>query len=248
MLAEGMAEETKTTLLLDIGTNGEMALCHQGQIWVTSTAAGPAFEGGGISCGCASVPGAISGVRLSEKNHVPQLTTIGSEPAVGICGSGVLELVSELLRAGCMDQTGLLAPEYREKGFPLSAGLSFTQGDVRALQLAKGAIRAGIELLLLRAGISASDVQQVYLAGGFGVRLDERAAVTIGLLPMEFAGATRAIGNSSLSGAVYALGQPKLEETCRELLGKCTEVVLAGQPEFEDLYIKYMGFGEEEHE
>jgi uncharacterized 2Fe-2S/4Fe-4S cluster protein (DUF4445 family) len=243
-----MAKETKTILLLDIGTNGEMALCHQGRIRVTSTAAGPAFEGGGISCGCASVHGAISGVKITGRDRLPELTTVGDEPAVGICGSGVLELVSELLRCGCMDQTGLLMPEYRDKGFPLGADLYFTQGDVRALQLAKGAIRAGIELLLLRAGISASQVEQVYLAGGFGVRLDESAAVNIGLLPEEFAGRTHAIGNSSLAGAVFAGRQEHLEEDCRELLDKCTEVVLADQPEFEALYLKYMGFGEEEHE
>jgi uncharacterized 2Fe-2S/4Fe-4S cluster protein (DUF4445 family) len=248
MLSEHMAEETKTTLLLDIGTNGEMALCHQGQIWVTSAAAGPAFEGGGISCGCASVPGAISGVKLSGDTHLPMLTTIGDEPAAGICGSGVLELVSELLCCGCIDHTGLFLPEYRENGFPLGGNLFFTQADVRALQLAKGAIRAGLELLLLRAGISAAQVEQVYLAGGFGVRLDETAAITIGLLPEQFAGRIHAIGNSSLAGAVYAGRQGNLEEACRELLDKCREVVLAKQPEFENLYVKYMDFGEKQNE
>jgi uncharacterized 2Fe-2S/4Fe-4S cluster protein (DUF4445 family) len=244
MLAEHMAGETKTTLILDIGTNGEMALQFQGQIWVTSTAAGPAFEGGGISSGCASVPGAISGVKLSGADHQPKLTTIGGEPAVGICGSGVLELVSELLRCGYIDNSGLFLPEYRENGFPLGKNLAFTQGDVRALQLAKGAIRAGVELLLYRAGICAAQVEQVYLAGGFGVRMDESAALAIGLLPEEFSGKIHAIGNSSLSGAMYAGRQEHLEEECQELLCKCKEVVLAGQPEFEAMYLRYLNFGE----
>lgn len=244
MLTLGMDRGNETVLLLDVGTNGEMALRHNGQIYVTSTAAGPAFEGGGISCGCASVPGAICGVKLLEDLMI---RTIDDAAPVGICGSGVLELVSELLRVGLLDETGLLSEQYRESGFPLGKTASgepiiFTQGDVRALQLAKGAIRAGIEALLAAAGVRAEEVSQIYLAGGFGVRMDEHAAICIGLLPEAFRGRIRPVGNSSLSGAVFAGRCAQLESACEELLAQCRQVVLAEQPEFEENYLKYINF------
>ena len=244
MLTLGMAKGNDTVLLLDVGTNGEMALRHNGQIYVTSTAAGPAFEGGGISCGCASVPGAICGVKLVEDLMI---RTIGGAAPVGICGSGVLELVSELLRVDLLDETGLLAEQYRENGFQLGKTASgepiiFTQGDVRALQLAKGAIRAGIEVLLAAAGVRAEEVSQIYLAGGFGVRMDEQAAIRIGLLPEAFRGRIRPVGNSSLSGAVFAGRCADIGAPCEELLAQCRQVVLAEQPEFEENYFRYMSF------
>ena len=269
MLALGMDKGKDTVLLLDVGTNGEMALRHKGQIYVTSTAAGPAFEGGGISYGCASVPGAICGVKLvddqveqssrpaerrigasnceTDQEQDLMLRTIGDASPVGICGSGVLELVSELRRVGLIDETGLFAEQYRESGFPLGKTASgepivFTQGDVRALQLAKGAIRAGIEALLAAADVHVEEVSQIYLAGGFGVRMDEHAAIHIGLLPEAFRGRIRPVGNSSLSGAVFAGRCAQLESVCEELLVQCRQVVLAEQPEFEENYLRYMNF------
>lgn len=264
MLATGMDHGEETVLLLDIGTNGEMALRHHRQIYVTSTAAGPAFEGGGISCGCASVPGAICGVKLVDdqpdrtvsptggrsggyQKESMMIRTIGDTAPVGICGSGVLELVSELLRVGLLDATGLFAEEYRANGFLLGNIASgeqivFTQGDVRALQLAKGAIRAGIEALLAAASVRGEEVSQVYLAGGFGVRMDEQAAIRIGLLPEAFRGRIRPVGNSSLSGAVFAGRMDGLEAACEGLVAQCRQVMLAEQPEFEENYLRYMNF------
>lgn len=268
MLSLGLDRGDETVLFLDVGTNGEMALRHNGQIFVTSTAAGPAFEGGGISCGCASVPGAICSVKLVKRkvrdealtgkqtddfNVVAyggqglELHTIGGVAPVGICGSGVLELVSELLRVGLLDETGMLAEQYLEHGFLLGKMVSgepiiFTQGDVRALQLAKGAIRAGIEALLAAAGVHASEVAHIYLAGGFGVRMDEHATISIGLLPEQFRGKIQPVGNSSLSGAVFAGGCAQLDAVCEALLAQCRQVTLADQPEFAENYVQYMNF------
>lgn len=268
MLSLGLDRGDETVLFLDVGTNGEMALRHNGQIFVTSTAAGPAFEGGGISCGCASVPGAICSVKLVKRkvrdealtgkqtddfNVVAyggqglELHTIGGAAPVGICGSGVLELVSELLRVGLLDETGMLAEQYLEHGFLLGKMVSgepiiFTQGDVRALQLAKGAIRAGIEALLAAAGVHASEVAHIYLAGGFGVRMDEHATISIGLLPEQFRGKIQPVGNSSLSGAVFAGGCAQLDAVCEALLAQCRQVTLADQPEFAENYVQYMNF------
>jgi uncharacterized 2Fe-2S/4Fe-4S cluster protein (DUF4445 family) len=189
------------------------------------------------------VPGAISGVKLTGRDVEPSLCTIGDAAPTGICGSGVLELASELLRMGYMDERGLLAEEFRANGFPLGDGLSFTQSDVRALQLAKGAIRAGIEILLRRAGLAGRDVEQIYLAGGFGAYMDEQAALCIGLLPEAFRGRISSIGNSSLSGAVAAGRRPQLMQECEKLLGRCRQVLLAQEPEFEELYLRHMDFG-----
>lgn len=274
MLTLGMDKGNESVLLLDVGTNGEMALRHNGQIYVTSTAAGPAFEGGGISCGCASIPGAICGVKLVDdqmdmssglaegrtggsnygtyQEQDLMLRTIGDAAPVGICGSGVLELVSELLRVGLLDETGLFAEQYRESGFPIGKTVSgemitFTQGDVRALQLAKGAIRAGIEALLAAADVRAEEVSQIYLAGGFGVRMDEKAAIRIGLLPEVFRGRIRPVGNSSLSGAVFAGRCDDIMSACEELLAQCRQVVLAEQPEFEENYLRYMNLSDRRH-
>lgn len=258
MLALGMDRGSDTVLLLDVGTNGEMALRHNDHIFVTSAAAGPAFEGGGISCGCASIPGAICsvkltedptdrGVRLSDQKEVFTMRTIDGASPAGICGSGVLELVGVLLCKGLLDETGLFAEQYRERGFLLGKTASgepivFTQSDVRALQLAKGAIRAGIEALLAVAGVRAEEVAQIYLAGGFGVRMDEHAAIRIGLLPKAFRGRIRPVGNSSLSGAVFAGIHAQPEPVCEALLAQCSQVTLADQPEFEENYVKYMNF------
>lgn len=246
MLALGMDHGQETALLLDVGTNGEMALRHEGVVYVTSAAAGPAFEGGGISCGCASIPGAICSVRLREADQPPVLHTIADAAPVGICGSGVLELVSELRTHGLIDETGLYVSDtHRQNGYAFAkstdgADICFMQADVRAFQLAKGAIRAGIEALLVAAGVSAAAVTQVYLAGGFGVRMDEYAAVRTGLLPEQFAGRIYAVGNSSLSGAVYAGRHAPIDAQCNELLAQCRQIVLAEQPEFEENYLRYM--------
>ncbi len=246
MLALGMDQGKETVLLLDVGTNGEMALRHEGVVYVTSAAAGPAFEGGGISHGCASISGAVSSVRLGAAGQ-PQVRTIADAPPVGICGSGVLELVSELRTHGLIDETGLYVTDaHRLRGYALAkkidgTDICFTQADVRAFQLAKGAIRAGIEALLTAAGADADAVAQVYLAGGFGVRMDEQAAVCTGLLPEQFAGRIRAVGNSSLGGAVYAGVHAPVDAQCDRLLAQCRQLVLAEQPEFEENYLKYMG-------
>ncbi len=254
MMASGMHLKRGTALLLDAGTNGEMALCHGGRIYAASAAAGPAFEGAGVSCGCASIPGAVCGVRLSLKKGMAlsdpgsletEIRTIGSGYPIGICGSGVLALASELLRVGAVDSTGLYAPCYRENGFLLAgnAGLRFTQTDIRALQLAKAAIRAGLDTMLSQAGCLAEDVEEVYLAGGFGTRMDPEAAIRIGMLPESFRGKVIPAGNTSLAGAVMA-GGLGFNADIEKLLEDCRVITLAGNPAFEEDYIRNIDFPE----
>ena len=245
MMAVELSKKEKPCLFLDLGTNGEMALGDSKKLLVTSTAAGPAFEGGNISCGIGSIPGAICHVTIEDSL---QIETIGGAPPVGICGTGVVETVAELLKSGELDETGRFEEEeYFEDGYLLATSpegetITFIQKDIREIQLAKAAIRAGIETLLVRFGISCEDVGEVYVAGGFGYKLDLKKAVEIGMLPQELLDRTKAVGNTSLQGAAYlALERYKIEEA--EALAKAAEEIsLASDRDFQEFYMEYMMF------
>lgn len=234
-------------LLVDLGTNGEMALGNGERILVTSTAAGPAFEGGNIACGMGSVAGAICSVKIEDEKA--QIQTIGNKDPVGICGTGVVETVAELVRTELIDETGLLEDDYFEDGFPLAhtaAGedIVFTQKDIREIQLAKAAVRAGIETLILRYGIQKEQIAKVYLAGGFGYRIDTKKAIAIGMLPREFDGRIEAVGNSSLAGAEKYLKEVRGAEDLQEIVWKSEEVELSSDLDFNQFYVESMMFEE----
>lgn len=245
LLACGFDRKDSNCLLIDLGTNGEMALGNRNKLLVTSTAAGPAFEGGNISCGTGSVSGAICGVEIRGSSVIVE--TIGQKPPVGICGTGVIELVSELLKAGLMDETGLLCEEYFDRGFEIARDIegrpiTFTQKDIRELQLAKAAIRAGVEILLQRSYITYEDIDTVYLAGGFGYQLNLEKAFHVGLLPKELSGRVKAVGNSSLDGAILSLTEKSAAAGMEQIVRAAEELHLSNDIDFNDLYIRFMGF------
>lgn len=249
LYACGFDETDEISMLIDLGTNGEMAVGRRGQIYTASTAAGPAFEGGNIEWGTGSIPGAICAVEIGEDQTVFVRTIQDREPA-GICGTGVVETASELVRCGIVEPSGLLDEEYFEEGFPLATTKSgenivFTQKDVREIQLAKAAVRAGIETLLLRYKVEKEQVAHVCVAGGFGFRLDVEKAFAIGMLPEEFRGKIRTVGNSSLSGAARYLTDSRGEDRMDALVGMSTEISLSADPDFQEFYMEYMMFGEE---
>ncbi len=236
-------------LLVDLGTNGEMALGNGEKILVTSAAAGPAFEGGNITWGTGSVAGAICSVHLDREGKA-QIVTIRNALPTGICGTGVVETVRELVRTGIVDETGMLQEEYFEEGFPLARTpdgrqIVFTGPDVREIQLAKAAIRAGIETLLLRYGVTAADIQEVYLAGGFGHKLDPEAAVAIGMLPRELLGRIQGVGNSSLAGAMKFLQEGNGRERMEGIRRISQEIGLAADKDFQTFYMDAMFFDED---
>lgn len=229
-------------LLLDIGTNGEMALFAAGRLFVTSVAAGPAFEGGNISCGMAGVPGAISRAVLFGRDRMV-VKTVGNAKPEGVCGSGIIDGVYELVKHRLVDKNGTLRPEFFEKGYPVvKDSIYFIQEDIRQVQMAKAAIHAGIELLLQTAGVQFSQVERVFLAGGFGTAIDTDKAAGIGLLPMELRRKVTAVGNSALAGAKCCLLEPEAGEEMAELAKTAQEINLALQPEFEETYLKRMQF------
>lgn len=185
---------------LDLGTNGEMAFFDGEDLHVTSTAAGPVFEAGGINCGVASVPGAICHVRINGtgQNRRVIIDTIGGAAPIGICGTGVMEAVSELVRTGLTDETGLLTEEYFDEGFPLTddGRIRLLQSDIRNVQLAKAAIYTGAKTLL-----DGKIPDKVYISGGFGSKITPENVEELHMFPREFNGKIIAIGNSALKGA-----------------------------------------------
>ena len=244
-----VSDEKEPWMLLDFGTNGEMVLWTGEQLFATAAAAGPAFEGGNITCGCASVPGAISSVMIAGCHS--HTKTIGGIPAIGICGSGLLEAISGMRKAGLLDENGTYIENLRSDGFELQTPGSkkeiiLTQEDIRQFQMAKSAIAVGQKTLLRAAGRKASDMKHVYLAGGMGSFLNVRAAAAVGLLQKEFLPVAKAVGNTSLQGAItYLLKQTKTETKKLEEIAKQIRVLsLAETPGFEEDYIMHMALQE----
>lgn len=250
-------------LLLDLGTNGEMALVEQSKlsarrIRVCSTAAGPVFEGGGISCGMGGVKGAIAHVRIDDACAID---VIGDGAPLGLCGTGVLETVSELRKTGILDETGLMKEPYFKLGFSLvraedsgtDSRIAFTQDDVRAVQMAKAAIRAGIETLLTSATLKPEEIDAVYVAGGYGQHMDFQAIRALQMIPDALIDKCVAAGNTSLQGCIHLLHALSLSEketpdalfktmaALDDLTQDAIEVVLAQQEGFEALYYESMG-------
>lgn len=238
MTAVGFDRQEDLTLMIDIGTNGEMVLGNKRRRIACSTAAGPAFEGAGISCGMRGAVGAIDHVWLADGKiscHV-----IGEGKALGLCGSGLLDLVAVLLEAGVLDDSGFLAGgTYQLPG----TAVTLTQKDVRQVQLAKAAICAGIRLMAKHLGIRLAQIQQVLLAGAFGNYLDPASACRIGMIPACLLERIQPIGNGAGAGAALcALRRAEFERS--KALAETTEFLeLAACPDFQDCYVDALELG-----
>lgn len=240
VLDSGMTEKPGVHLLCDIGTNGEIALWKEGTLYVTSTAAGPAFEGAGISCGCSSIPGAIDRVWL-EAGQV-KVHTIGQAEPCGVCGSGLIDAIAVFLELERIDETG-----FAEEGdLSLTENVSLIPADVRAVQLAKGAIAAGIRTLLEEAKVSEEEIDTLFIAGGFGSHLNVASAAAIGLIPPNLQKKVRVLGNAALSGAAKIL-LDKQEMARAEKTAQCARHVnLGGSSRFNQHFMEAMLFGEDD--
>ena len=234
--------DTKPNLLIDLGTNGEMALFCGDKVLVTSTAAGPAFEAANISMGVASIPGAVAKASFLPDGNVFRYETIDNKPPIGICGTGVIDIAAELVRHNLVDETGRLEDEYFDEGVIIAPGVIFTQKDMREIQLAKSAVRSGIEILLDVAGYSYNDIGRVFLAGGFGFRINIDSAVTLGLIPAKLADKVVTVGNTSLGGAAHVLLDTTAEKDITALAARAEEVALSTHPRFNDLFMEHMMF------
>ena len=232
---------SNNAILVDLGTNGEMAMRHNGRMIACSTAAGPAFEGAGISKGMRGQTGAIDKVCISDgamQSHV-----IGDTDPIGICGSGLVDAVSCMLKLGILEESG-----YLEKSTEITPSVSIEPKDIRALQLAKSAICAGIMTLIEREDLAPSDINILYVAGGFGAYLNTENAVQIGLIPKELESKMRAVGNAALVGAAMLLLNAKLRERVKNIMCDTEVIDLSINKTFADNYIACMSFEEIQYE
>ncbi len=255
ILAADLAALPGVSLFIDIGTNGELALAVDGEIITSATAAGPAFEGMNITCGMRAANGAIERVAISADGEL-SYETIAGEEARGICGSGLMDLVAELISSRVITPSGRFArvdqltPQlaHRLEGegnvrlFRVSDRVTLSQKDVRQVQLAKGAIRAGLDLLLKRAGVSPDRVDRVLIAGSFGYHLKESSLLALGLLPAETAGKVTFLGNTARGGGEMLLLNSQLRERLDKLVDGISSVELAADPHFERVFVEAMAF------
>ncbi|MBE3579713.1 MAG: DUF4445 domain-containing protein [Caldanaerobacter subterraneus] len=250
VLGSKMDLEEDMSLLIDIGTNGEMILGNKHKMIASSAAAGPAFEGGGITFGMPALEGAIDHVDFAK---VPPYTTVGGKEPKGICGSGIVDAISELLRYGIIDKTGRIVKDVElfkervgvfkgEDAFLIGGDIYITQRDIRQVQMAKGAIRAGIDIMLKEMGIDVKDVKKVFLAGGFGNYISPKSAVEIGLIPKELEGKVLQIGNSAGMGAVMCLLSEKELKRAVGLKDKIRYIELSTHPDFQKKFMDGMYF------
>ena len=257
IMAVHLLEKEAPILLIDLGTNGEMALgCKTGAV-SCATAAGPVFEGANIRCGMPAYPGAISKVSFDQNGL--QYSTIGNVDPVGICGTGLIDAVACLVRLGVVDETGRFAdedelPEHLaacfgedEDGvfFRIHENVVVSQKDVRCLQLAKSAVLSGIMVMLDDLGLKCSDVQEVLIAGGFGEYLNLENAAYVGLFPLELLDRARSVGNSSLEGATQAVIAQAASDALAHVSSECHYIELSTSAAFNEYYVENMYFEEE---
>ena len=226
----------RSSMLADIGTNGEIALWHNGKLTVCSTAAGPAFEGVGISVGMRGVAGAIDKVTLQDGKLIAHV--IGDRTPTGICGSGIVDAVACLMENGDMDETGRL----NDGVAPITPEVVLLQKDIRALQLAKSAVCAGIQTLIETQKVQTSDISPLYIAGGFGSYLNKENAIKIGLLPKDFAPSICTVGNAAVSGAAMLLLDSAKKAEAQTIAENAQVLELSTNPVFSEHYMMGMLF------
>jgi len=267
LLATGLHQAEGVVLALDIGTNTEVCLADNGRLTSLSCASGPAFEGAHIRHGMRAAEGAIEHLRIVDGRVEYQ--TIGQAPAVGLCGSGILDTLAQLFQAGIVDARGrmgdhayvrgegrarefvIVAGKDTEGSAPLQQGqgerpaITFTQKDVRELQLAKGAMRTGIQVLLQIHGLSEQEIDRVIIAGAFGTYIDIGSAMSIGMLPRLPLERFRQVGNAAGMGAKLALVSASKRAEAQELARRVGYVELATIPNFSHVFAQSMYLGED---
>jgi uncharacterized 2Fe-2S/4Fe-4S cluster protein (DUF4445 family) len=259
-----MGQTDGAVLMIDIGTNGEIVLSNDGELLAASAAAGPAFEGARIACGMRATAGAIEKVIFDGGRL--HFSVIGGDEPIGICGSALVDIAAEMLRFGVIDSVGRMGSdeksnpaceafrelvrddEKNQPEFVLTEGsespsVVITQRDVRELQLATGALRAGVGILLKRAGLQANDLQRVLIAGGFGSFIRRRNAQRIGLIPGEISSERISyVGNVSLHGAKWVLVSKNARKLVDDLAGRVKHVELSADLDFQMAFADAMIF------
>jgi len=255
VLATNIAREDKLRVFVDVGTNGEIVIGSSQRTLATAAPAGPAFEGSQIKCGMRATDGAIEGVQLSDR---VELQVIGGDVApIGLCGSGLVDAVAQLLTVGLLDHSGRMLSAADVPNHPLAArlievegvrafllaeGVYLSQRDVRELQFAKGSIATGIKILMDILGVAASDLDEIFLGGSFGSYLNPESAKIIGLVPDVDVDKIIAVGNSAGEGAKIALLSYRERQVAFELPSRIEYVELSGRSDFNDAFVEVLRF------
>ena len=254
VLANGMWDSDEMTLFIDIGTNGEIVAGNKDLLMTASCSAGPAFEGGGLEYGMRAAPGAIEGILIDPETYEPMIKTIDAKPALGICGSGIINIISQMLRLGVLNQNGKYAEnldtdriregrsgnEYiicRAAESGLDEDIVLTEVDLDNILRAKAAMFSGYACLLDKLGFSVDSLDRVIIAGAFGSFINLEHAVTIGLLPDIPRDKFSFIGNSSLKGARLAVTDRKLFRLSRDIARSMTNIELSEDPSYMDNFM-----------
>jgi uncharacterized 2Fe-2S/4Fe-4S cluster protein (DUF4445 family) len=261
LLATGIGEapEDEVWVGMDIGTNTEIGMSARGRLLTCSTASGPAFEGAHIKYGMRAAPGAIEAVRLEEDGEL-RVRTIDNQPAVGICGSGILDVIAELFKRGILNRRGAMseAPRVRPsndgRGYEyvlvpaeesgIHEDITVSRGDISEIQLAKGAMRAGLDLLLQTAGLTEQDITRFVIAGAFGTYIDLESAITIGMLPAIPRQRFVQVGNAAGIGAKQALLSVKRRQKAVAIAQKAEYIELTTDPRFTGEFSRTIQLGQ----
>lgn len=265
ILSTDLMKKDRGHLFIDIGTNGEIVLSGKGRVTACSTAAGPAFEGSSIKQGMRAADGAIEKVKIEGKELF--IRTIGDQRPIGICGSGIIDAIGEMVRVGLIDKNGKILGEEKllQKGIPKEIagrvrtgekGNSFClyrgergeidieifQKDIREVQLAKAAIAAGIQILMKKTGLSPDEIERISIAGAFGSYINVQSAMNMGLLPSIETGNVKSLGNCAGIGASMILLSDEMKRACREIAEEIEHIELSSLSDFQEEYIRSMRF------
>lgn len=258
VLSTGMYKEDNITLMIDIGTNGEMVLGNKDRMVACSTAAGPALEGGRISCGMRGGPGAVDHIWMEDstvyssvigrKEPLKKGTPVSDAEVQGLCGSGLIDAVAVMLDLGILNRRGRIQKAYygdeKNRIYAVTDQISLTQEDIREVQMAKGAIAAGIELMMEELEITYEQVDRVILCGAFGTYMNAKSAARIGLIPEPLLSKVIAGGNAAGMGCCQITMDQKLFALTGELVQKIEPLDLASLPQFQRTFAKHMAFSE----
>ncbi len=249
MFATAFDKKNYPAIFLDIGTNGEIVANLGGRLIAASTAAGQALEGMNISCGCRAEEGAIDTFLIDDDFDL-HFTTIGAASPKGICGSGLIDITAAMIKRKLILAGGRFNPDIdhrikariTDKKFYITEEIYVSQTDIRQIQLAKGAIAAGVTLLLKETGVSLNDIEEAVIAGAFGYHINPDSILKIGLLPKGFKGKITFVGNSSAEGARLALINKGVMEQIKELKKRIEVLELSTNPRFQDYFVKALSF------